>query len=283
MASGRMLKQTIATDKRLNDLSIEAEYLYLKCIPHLDRDGLIHGDAPVLWGTVCPRRTGLLTRIEELVSEWVSAGLVIRYDTKEGVVLFFAGFAKNQTIRYDREGASRFGPPPGFIRTESGLTPDEVQSTPKTPTKAESSPVESTPDLLLTNSGPTPDEVPVKLKESKLNQSKANGLIDSSNDRDGKMLVQRVRDAGFFYLDSQPTMIAMQLESDYSDSVLADALEKTQQAHQKQINAGGRGITAPFAYMRQVLLGMDTSAPVAPTNGNGNNSTSMSRRVQVLA
>lgn len=102
-----------------------------------------------------------------------------------------------------------------------------------------------------------------------------------SDDRDGKMLMQKIRDAGFFYLDSQPTMIAMQLESDYTDSQLVLALGKAQEAHQKQIKTGSRGITAPLAYMRQVLLGMDT-APVKPSGNSNGNGASMSRKVRVL-
>lgn len=276
MASGRMLKQTIATDKRLNDMSIDAEYLYLKCIPHLDRDGLIHGDTSVLWATVCPRRHELLARIDGLVDEWVNAGLVIRYATKEGDALFFTGFSKNQSIRYDREAASRYGPPPGYVRTDSGLVPDKDRTSARADEKSVNTPVETpkkdekgTLDQLRTNSGLTPDQLPPNLNQIKGNQS--NGVIDDfrSGDRDGKYVIEIVRFAGFMYLDAQATRIAMELESDYSDAQLREALGKTVEAHQKQIKTGGRGITAPLAYMRQVLLGMDTS-PVAAKNGNGN-------------
>lgn len=126
MARGRMLNATIAKDKPLNDLSIEAEYIYLKAIPHLDRDGLINGDPSLLWSDICPRRKELIPRMEELVNELIASGLVIAYHcvTDGDTVLFFRGFKKNQGgMRYDREAPSRFSPPPGYYRTANGLFP----------------------------------------------------------------------------------------------------------------------------------------------------------------
>ena len=84
--------------------------------------------------------------------------------------------------------------------------------------------------------------------------------LPSTSDRDGKYLLELLRAAGFMYLDSQPTKIAMQLESDYTDGQLRTALTKTVDAHQKQIKTGKRGITAPMAYMASVLRGMDDAA-----------------------
>ncbi len=77
MARGRMLNATIAKDKQLNELSIEAEYIYLKTIPHLDRDGLINGDPALLWSDVCPRRQELMPRMQAIIDEIVASGLVI--------------------------------------------------------------------------------------------------------------------------------------------------------------------------------------------------------------
>lgn len=124
MARGRMLNTTIATDNRLAKLSLEAEYLYLKTIPHLDRDGLILGDATVLWARACPRRLDLLPVTESLVGQWRALNLVIDYDSPEGQILFFPSFGPNQAgLRYDREPASAFPPPPGYVRTSTGLVP----------------------------------------------------------------------------------------------------------------------------------------------------------------
>ena len=181
MARGRMLSTTIAGDQRLNSLSIEAEYLFLKTVPHLDRDGLIYGKANLLWAKACPERMELLPRIDDLVAEWVQRSLVLRYDTADGPVLYFYGFRKNQTgIRYDREGASIFTPPPGYIRKdgkdgglftveEAAAEPIQTDDEPDTDDKQSSA--EPDTEQLPTDSGVTPELIPLKAKESKLNKN----------------------------------------------------------------------------------------------------------------
>lgn len=124
MARGRMINQSIATDKRLNSLSVDAELVYLMTIPHLDRDGLILGEPNMLASQVCPRRPELRPYMDSIINEWVTLGLVLRYEGKEDPILFFVGFAKNQGgLRYDRETPSQFPPPPGYKRTNDGLEP----------------------------------------------------------------------------------------------------------------------------------------------------------------
>jgi len=185
-----MVNTTIASDQRLNSLSIEAEYLYLKTIPHLDRDGLIYGKANLLWAKACPERMELLPRIDALVTEWVQKSLVLKYETDNGTVLYFYGFKKNQRIRYDREAASIFAVPPGYVRVEGkdgGLfkLPDNDNSdTQPEPNQPDDDPdtdegqpqSEPVTDELRTNSGLTPDEIPLKLREVNTNKTNnANG------------------------------------------------------------------------------------------------------------
>jgi len=165
MAKGRMVSQSVATDKRLNELSIEAEYLFLKTIPHLDRDGLITGEAFMLLAKVCPRRQDFIPRMADLIREWVDAELVMTYETDEGDALYFYGFTKNQTgLRYDREAPSMYAPPPGYERTDTGLVPasseDEGQQdnggdrgTLPTESADDSRTCEPTPAELRQNSG----------------------------------------------------------------------------------------------------------------------------------
>jgi hypothetical protein len=122
MASGRFLSVSIAEDDRLSRLSLEAEYVYLKTIPHLDRDGMISGKPGLLYSKVCPLREELFGKTADLIDEWVEVGLAKRFETSEGPVLFFRGFSKNNRLpHYDRERPSRFPPPPGYVRTEKGL------------------------------------------------------------------------------------------------------------------------------------------------------------------
>lgn len=122
MASGRFLSTTIADDERLALLSTTAELLYLKTIPHLDRDGMISGKPGFLWGKVCPLREELIGEMQTVIDEWVGVGLVIRMATDAGPALFFPGFLKNNNLpHYKRERPSRFPAPPGYTRTDKGL------------------------------------------------------------------------------------------------------------------------------------------------------------------
>lgn len=166
MATGRMISTSVATDHQVAMLSIDAEALYLRAIPHLDRDGLITGDPVRLLALIAPLRFSVLVgHIAALVDEWVTVKLVIRYQSPDGPVLWFKGFSKNQVLRYERERPSPFPPPPGHIRTDAGLqrvtallwhtdtapTPDESGLIPTTPDS--SGLIPTTPD-----SGPQAEE-----------------------------------------------------------------------------------------------------------------------------
>lgn len=171
MARGRMVVTTVAIDKRLNALSLESQLLFLMTVPHLDRDGLIAGDAELLAGRVIPRRTELHERVNDLVQEWLDSSLAIAYDGPDTLILFFPGFRKSQLkMQYDREGASEFPPPPGYIRTASGLDPE-----PDKPTLA----------LVQSNARPTLEEIPVKRKEVK-DKEKEKGTEEEVKRADGK-------------------------------------------------------------------------------------------------
>ena len=83
-----MVNTTIATDRRLASLSLTAEYLYLKTIPHLDRDGLILGDSSLLWPK--SHRCGLKNCFSiGTEQEWLALELVIAYDTADRRVCSF--------------------------------------------------------------------------------------------------------------------------------------------------------------------------------------------------
>ena len=166
MARGRMIAATVADDKRFNELPIDAALVYLMAIPQLDRDGLILGEPTTLWGQVCRRRVDLIPRMADIISAWIAAELVTAYKTNDGdTVLYFTGFQKNQAMtHYDREAASRFPCPPGYVRTSKGLMSELVQ-----PTENKSA------DEVRTNSGPTPDKVPPNVIESNVNQSNTKG------------------------------------------------------------------------------------------------------------
>lgn len=166
MARGRMIANSVATDKRFNSLTAEAALVYLMTLPHLDRDGLILGDTMPFWGKVCPRRNEFMGHMADIIAEWINTGLVIAYECDEGTILCFCGFLKNQTgMHYDREAASSYPPPPGYIRTPKGLAKaydtlasEEVQTNSGV-----------NPDSVATNSEPSPAES--KVNKSKLKES----------------------------------------------------------------------------------------------------------------
>ena len=96
--------------------------------------------------------------MQDAILQWNVTGLAVHYETSEGHALHFPNFAKNQAgMRYNREGASKIAPPPGFVRTESGLIPESGDNP-----QIKSAP---TPDLLRTCSGPTPPQVQVQVQD----------------------------------------------------------------------------------------------------------------------
>lgn len=125
MAYGRFISVSVAEDDRLNSLSMVAELIYLKTIPHLDRDGMISGKPGLLYSKVCPLREELFGQTQHIIDEWTEIGLVIRFMSDAGPVLFFPGFAKNNKLQhYERERPSRFPCPPGYMRGKKGLLPE---------------------------------------------------------------------------------------------------------------------------------------------------------------
>lgn len=127
MARGRMLSTQIASDQDLNNLSPEAERLYLRTLPHLDRDGLVTGHPMLLWAKVAPLRMELMDKCNSLIQEWVQQGLVISYPGADGQpVLYFKGFRRhNANIPYRDEAPSVYPPPPGWYRGKTGLIPED--------------------------------------------------------------------------------------------------------------------------------------------------------------
>ena len=126
MARGRMISCAIATDEDFNNMSVDAQFLFMRAVPHLDRDGLVSGTLNSLWAKIAPLLPQYISRMGGIVNEWVEHDFVVRYRDGKREVLFFKGFCKNQAnMRYDREAESIFSPPPGYKRTERGLQIDD--------------------------------------------------------------------------------------------------------------------------------------------------------------
>lgn len=161
MAEGRMLRRKIAHDKRLARLSNDRTRLFFTwCIPFLDVEGRMTGDAEVIKAMVFPFvKTISLRTIEQDIVECDRIRLVHAYAVDGQRYLYFPGFHKNQQLRRDREAKSEIPAPPeppvGDVEDKPcGSTPgvgDHVGG--------------STPGTLRDDSGSTPAEV--KLSEEK--------------------------------------------------------------------------------------------------------------------
>lgn len=134
MPDGRFVSKSISQSEQLASVSIEADYLFARCIPHLDRDGRITGNPVLLKATVCPLRPEITAeRIESLIEELARADLVRWYACGVQKVVEFPKFRTHQKgLKYDREAASRLpsfrsGTCENLLRSKSGPDPDEVR------------------------------------------------------------------------------------------------------------------------------------------------------------
>ena len=129
MARGRMINVTIAEDETFNAMSIDAQFIFIRTLPHLDRDGLITGNVILLSSKVTPLLPEYNQKMTGIFQEWIANGFVMRYQDGKRDVLFFINFRKNQFgMRYEKEGVSQFAPPPGYKRTSTGLVPSDTPS-----------------------------------------------------------------------------------------------------------------------------------------------------------
>lgn len=128
MPRGRFLPTSISLDADLSTVSAQAYMLYISAIPHLDRDGLIEGDATWLVSQTMPLRTNRISNPEELVAELEDIGMVVRYKGgRSGLVAFFIDFRiYNPNFYYHREEESHFATPPGWRRGQNGLIPVDL-------------------------------------------------------------------------------------------------------------------------------------------------------------
>lgn len=186
MAEGRFISRRISYSEQLAKVSLEADFLFGRCIPHLDVAGRITGNAVLLKAQVCPLRPeitaetipGLIRELEEAVGS-EGEPLVVLYQVGTQSVLAFPGFARIQKgLRAEREAASRFPAPP-VTPPKRRRTSDHVRpSRRRTPDLLPSNPG-STPE----DSGPTPAEGKYKVSlSSRLSEGKSKVPADAGPD-----------------------------------------------------------------------------------------------------
>ena len=129
MARARMLATDASIDPELNSLTLPALTLYLLTIPHLDRDGLIDANPVRLAALAAPLRPDIRDSAGAIINEWVEVGLVVRYPAaRNQAVLYFKGFRKHNRFEYRKESPSSYPPPPGWLRTEHGIVPEDKEA-----------------------------------------------------------------------------------------------------------------------------------------------------------
>ena len=141
MASGRMLNKKISLNRAVNELSCDSSRLaFTWTIPHLDRDGRIHGEPDVLKAIIFPRRQDISTEeMRGYIAEWAERKLVIWYELEGDQYLQFPAFADNQIgMRYERESKSNIPPvdegrlidcaTEETVRSDAGASPEASRS-----------------------------------------------------------------------------------------------------------------------------------------------------------
>lgn len=128
MARGRLLTIELLNDERLNLMSEKAQRLFLRAWAHLDRDGRITGNPRRLWAQIDVDQFENMDRTAACIDEWIASGLVMRYDSGKGLVLFFVEFRlHNLKLAYAEEAASVWPPPPHWHNTKQGPVPDSPE------------------------------------------------------------------------------------------------------------------------------------------------------------
>lgn len=158
MPNGRFVSRTIALSTQLAGVSLEADYLFGRCIPHLDVDGRLTGEPALVKASVVPLRTEMTPdKIASCLAELTAARgidntpLVYWYQTRGHKCLEFPAFRAHQRgMHPEREAKSKL---------PASSDPDALPVVACTG-----------PDLIRTNSGPARDEV--RLREVKVSEVK---------------------------------------------------------------------------------------------------------------
>jgi hypothetical protein len=169
MPDGRFISKSISLSGQLKNVSLEADYLFGRMIPHLDRDARMDGDPDVVKATACPLRAEMTPElIRTALAELDAVGLIEWYEVDGQMVCHFPAFGVHQRgMKYEREAPSRLP-----SRETQGAKPVRRHAAPM---RSGSGP---TPDQVRTNSGSMADQV--RLSEVKLSEVK--GSKDSAPD-----------------------------------------------------------------------------------------------------
>jgi hypothetical protein len=132
MPDGRFLSKSIAYSAQVGSVSLEADYLFMRMIPHLDSSGRMIGTPSSVKALCCPLRHEMTVEIvEQCLTDLQNAGLIVWYEAKGERCIAFPRFTTHQRgARLEREGASRLPAPPTRKPGELRRTPENGGVTP---------------------------------------------------------------------------------------------------------------------------------------------------------
>lgn len=115
MPDGRFLSKSIAYSAQVGSVSLEADYLFMRMIPHLDSAGRMTGEPMSVKALCCPLRAEVDGGVvERCLGELENARLIRWYEVGGARYVEMPGFAKHQRgARLDREAPSRLPTPRG--------------------------------------------------------------------------------------------------------------------------------------------------------------------------
>ena len=91
MPEGRFISKTIAHSEDLAGVSFHADYLFTRCIPHLDREGRMNGNAELVKAIAVPLR-------KEITAETIPALLAELADARPAEVAYVGDRADNDVL-----------------------------------------------------------------------------------------------------------------------------------------------------------------------------------------
>lgn len=109
MAEGRFISRNIAFSEQLGQISMEADYLFMRMLPHLDCEGRITGSPTSIRARVCPLRKEMNDGMVSLsIAELDQNRLIVWYEVDGMQCIEYPNFEKYQTgLRKNREAPSK--------------------------------------------------------------------------------------------------------------------------------------------------------------------------------
>ena len=129
MARGRMISKAISLDEKVNALPDDtARLLFTWIIPHLDREGRVHGDATTIKSIVFPRRNISVAKVEKYLKNMEDLKLILRFFVNGNQYLFASNFEKHQIgLQKEREAQSQIpAPPQDLLQSNTRVRSDKV-------------------------------------------------------------------------------------------------------------------------------------------------------------